>query len=152
VRQLFWLVAVPGLVGATMRFPYGFLVSLVGGRNWTIVSAALLLVPTVLLGVLVQHPESPYWLMFLAAATAGLGGGNFASSMANISHFYPDSKKGLALGLNAAGGNIGVATVQLLVPLVVGVGGAHLANAGRLWLPLIVLAALGAFFFMDNLT
>src|SRR5205807_5460082 len=120
--QLLWLVAVPGLVGATMRFPYGFGVSLVGGRNWTTVSAALLLVPTILLSVLVQHPHAPYWLLFLAAATAGFGGGNFASSMANISHFYPDSRKGLALGLNAAGGNVGVAVVQFAVPAAVGLG------------------------------
>jgi NNP family nitrate/nitrite transporter-like MFS transporter len=89
--------------------------------------------------------------MMLAAATAGLGGGNFASSMANISFFYPDREKGFALGLNAAGGNIGVATVQLLVPILVGAGGAHLAIAGRMWLPLIVVAAGGAFLFMDNL-
>jgi MFS transporter, NNP family, nitrate/nitrite transporter len=92
--------------------------------------------------------------MMLAASTAGLGGGNFASSMANISFFYPDREKGFALGLNAAGGNIGVSTVQLLVPIVVGgvaAGGAHLANAGRMWLLPIVVAAGGAFFFMDNL-
>src|SRR6185369_7965507 len=95
-----------------------------------------------------------FWLMMLAASTAGLGGGNFASSMANISFFFPDRKKGFALGLNAAGGNIGVSTVQLLVPIVVGgvgAGGAHLANAGLMWLPLIAIATCGAFFFMDNL-
>ena len=161
VGQLFWLVAVPGLVGATMRFPYGFVVSIVGGRNWTIVSAALLLIPTTLLGVLVLHPETPYWLMFLAAATAGLGGGNFASSMANISYFYPDSRKGLALGINAAGGNLGVAFVQFVVPAAIGLGVLGLSAtgvahpalqwAGFLWLPLIVASVLGAWFLMDNL-
>jgi len=150
--QLFALVSLPGLVGAIMRFPYTFAVPRFGGRNWTIVSALLLFIPTLALITLVQRPDTPFWLMMVAAATAGLGGGNFASSMANISFFYPDRKKGFALGLNAAGGNIGVSTVQLLVPIVVGVGGAHLANAGRMWLPLIVVAALGAFFFMDNLT
>ena len=150
--QLFALVSVPGLVGAILRFPYTFAVPRFGGRNWTVVSALLLFIPTLALITLVQRPDTPYWLMMLAASTAGLGGGNFASSMANISFFYPDREKGFALGLNAAGGNIGVSTVQLLVPILVGVGGAHLANAGRMWLPLIVVAAAGAFFFMNNLT
>src|SRR5438445_79877 len=112
-EQLFTLVAIPGLVGAFMRFPYTFAVPKFGGRNWTVVSALLLLIPSIALVVLVRHPETPFWLMALAASTAGLGGGNFASSMANISFFYPDRKKGFALGLNAAGGNIGVSTVQL---------------------------------------
>src|SRR5262249_17717293 len=150
--QLFALVSVPGLVGALMRFPYTFAVPRFGGRNWTIVSALLLAIPTLALVTLVQRPDTPFWLMMLAAATAGLGGGNFASSMAHLSFFFPDREKGFALGLNAAGGNIGVATVQLLVPIIVGVGGAHLARAGGMWLPLIVLAACGAFLFMDNLS
>jgi NNP family nitrate/nitrite transporter-like MFS transporter len=149
--QLFALVSLPGLIGALMRFPYTFAVPRFGGRNWTIVSALLLFIPTILLITLVQRPDTPFWMMMAAASTAGLGGGNFASSMANISFFFPDREKGFALGLNAAGGNIGVSTVQLLVPIVVGVGGAHLANAGKMWLPLIVVAACGAFFFMDNL-
>jgi len=99
-EQLFNLVAVPGLVGALMRFPYAFAVPKFGGRNWTIVSALLLFIPTTALAVLVTRPDTPYWLMVTAAATAGLGGGNFASSMANISFFYPDREKGFALGLN----------------------------------------------------
>jgi NNP family nitrate/nitrite transporter-like MFS transporter len=161
VAELFWLVSVPGLVGATLRFPYGVAVPILGGRNWTVVSAALLLVPTLLLAFLVQHPETPFWPMLLAAATAGLGGGNFASSMSNISFFYPDRRKGWALGLNAAGGNIGVAVVQFVVPAVIGLGvlglnakaARHVAlqNAGLVWVPLIVAAALCAFLFMDNL-
>jgi NNP family nitrate/nitrite transporter-like MFS transporter len=150
--QLFALVSVPGLVGALMRFPYTFAVPRFGGRNWTIVSALLLFIPTTLLVTLVQRPDTPFWMMMLAASTAGLGGGNFASSMANISFFFPDREKGFALGLNAAGGNIGVSTVQLLVPIVVGVGGAHLARGGLMWMPLVVVAACGAFFFMDNLS
>ena len=159
--QLFWLVSIPGLVGATMRFPYGFVVARVGGRNWTVISVALLLIPSALLAVLVQHPGTPYWALIAAAATAGFGGGNFASSMANISYFYPDSKKGWALGLNAAGGNIGVAVVQFVVPAVIGLGvlglaahrAAHLSLqwAGLVWLPFIVVAMIGAFFFMNNL-
>jgi MFS transporter, NNP family, nitrate/nitrite transporter len=158
--QLFQLVAIPGLVGALMRFPYTFAVPKFGGRNWTVVSALLLFIPTLSLIYLVNQPDTPFWLMATAAATAGLGGGNFSSSMANISFFFPDKEKGFALGLNAAGGNIGVSTVQLLVPIVVGYallpGSAskklHLENAGLLWLPLIVIAALGAFFFMNNLS
>src|SRR5882672_6759524 len=119
-EQLFSLVALPGLIGSLMRFPYTFAVPRFGGRNWTIVSAALLFIPTTLVAILVTRPTTPYWVMTLAAATAGLGGGNFASSMANISFFYPDREKGFALGLNAAGGNIGVSTVQLLIPLIIG--------------------------------
>ncbi len=159
-EQLFSLVAVPGLIGSLMRFPYTFAVPKFGGRNWTIVSALLLLIPTTSLALLVRHPETPYWMMALAAATAGLGGGNFASSMANISFFYPDREKGFALGLNAAGGNIGVSTVQLLIPIVMtipilssGSGKSlHLENAGLFWLPLVVIAAVGAARYMNNLT
>src|SRR5262249_9555942 len=111
----------------------------------------LLLVPTTSLVLLVGNPSTPFWLMALAASTAGLGGGNFASSMANISFFYPDRKKGFALGLNAAGGNIGVSSVQLLTPMAIGIGGAiHLQNAGWMWMPFIALAAFGAFAFMNN--
>ncbi|WP_394822327.1 MFS transporter [Pendulispora albinea] len=149
--QLFLLVALPGLVGAFMRFPYTFAVPRFGGRNWTVVSALLLMIPTTALALLVTRPATPFWWMALAASTAGLGGGNFASSMANISFFYPDKKKGLALGLNAAGGNIGVSSVQLLTPMAIGIGGLHLQNAGLMWMPLIALAAIGAFAFMNNL-
>ncbi|HEX8794557.1 MAG TPA: MFS transporter [Polyangiaceae bacterium] len=149
--RLFLLVAVPGLVGALMRVPYTFAVPRFGGRNWTIVSALLLLVPASALALLVAHPETPFGLMLLAAATAGLGGGNFASSMANISFFYPDREKGWALGLNAAGGNIGVSTVQLLVPLVIGAGAVSLSRAGWMWMPAIAVAAIGAARWMDNI-
>src|SRR5262249_6860498 len=109
--QLFQLVALPGLIGSLIRFPYAFAVTTFGGRNWTIFSAAVLFIPTLALAYFVTQPDTPFWLMLLVAATAGLGGGNFASSMANISFFYPDRMKGWALGLNAAGGNIGVSGV-----------------------------------------
>src|SRR5262245_32789845 len=105
--ELFFLVALPGLVGALCRFPYTFAVARFGGRNWTIFSVLILLVPSASLAILVTRPTTPLWLMALGASTAGLGGGNFASSMANISFFYPDKDKGFALGMNAAGGNIG---------------------------------------------
>ena len=154
--QLFWLVAMPNLVGALLRLPYTVAVARFGGRNWTIASALLLAIPVLLLWYCVTHPGLPFWVLLACAATAGLGGGNFASSMANISYFFPDSRKGLALGLNAAGGNIGVANVQLLVPLVIMIGVAAgelpaLSNAAIMWLPLIVAAALCSALFMDNL-
>lgn len=162
--QLFTLVAVPNLVGATVRFPYTFAVPRFGGRNWTIVSALLLLIPTILLAVLVSNPSTPYWALLAAAATAGLGGGNFASSMANISFFYPNARKGLALGLNAAGGNLGVAVLQLVAPFAIAAGtlavvgggqganGAlHLQNVGLMLIPFILAAAFCAWRFMDNL-
>jgi NNP family nitrate/nitrite transporter-like MFS transporter len=161
--QLFQLVALPGLIGSLMRFPYTFLVTTFGGRNWTIFSASVLFIPTIALAYFVGHPETPFWLMLLAAATAGLGGGNFASSMTNISFFYPDRMKGWALGLNAAGGNIGVSSVQLLTPILMGlgiinlyqatpVGGVYLQNAGLMWIVPLIIALIGAYFFMNNLT
>src|SRR5262249_11001292 len=127
--QLFQLVALPGLIGSLMRFPYTFAVTTFGGRNWTIFSAVVLFIPTLALAYFVTQPDTPFWLMLVVAATAGLGGGNFASSMANISFFYPDRMKGWALGLNAAGGNIGVSGVQLLTPLLLGVGFVSLYQA-----------------------
>jgi NNP family nitrate/nitrite transporter-like MFS transporter len=120
--QLFQLVALPGLVGSLMRFPYTFAVPKFGGRNWTMVSATLLFIPTIALAYFVARPDTPFWLMLIVAATAGLVGGNFASSMANISFFYPNRMKGWALGLNAAGGNIGVSSLQFLTPIVIGFG------------------------------
>jgi NNP family nitrate/nitrite transporter-like MFS transporter len=151
--QLFWLVALPSLVGATLRLPYTFAVPRFGGRNWTIVSASLLLIPTIGLTYFITQPGTPFWVMALVSATAGAGGGNFASSMTNISFFYPEKEKGFALGINAAGGNLGVAVVQLLVPIVI-VAGAGLAldRAGLLWIPLIVLAAFWAWKVMANLS
>ena len=160
-QQLFFLVAAPNLVGALIRVPYTFAVPRFGGRNWTIVSALLLLVPTFLYVVAVQDTSTPYWLMVLIAATAGLGGGNFASSMANINAFYPADKKGAALGLNAAGGNIGVAVIQFFLPIIVGAagafglvkasGGIHLERAGLVYVVLALVAAVGAYLFMNNL-
>jgi len=153
VDQQFWLIAVPSLVGATLRIPYTFAVPLFGGRTWTVVSALLLLVPTVALAVVVQNPETPFGVMLLVAALAGVGGGNFASSMANISFFYPEKEKGRALGLNAAGGNLGTAAVQLAVPLVIVAGaGIALERAGLMMIPFILLAAFLAWRYMDNLS
>jgi len=162
--ELFQLVALPGLVGSIMRFPYTFAVTTFGGRNWTIFSGAVLFIPTIALAYFVTQPDTPFWLMLWVAATAGLGGGNFASSMANISFFYPNRMKGWALGINAAGGNIGVSGVQLLTPILLGVGlvnlyraapepgGIYLQNAGLMWLLPLVIAVMGAALFMNNLT
>lgn len=151
--QALTVLAVASGVGAFLRIPYTFAVPLFGGRNWTVVSALLLLVPTLGLAWVVQHPELPFGVLLLVAATAGLGGGNFASSMANISFFYPEREKGWALGLNAAGGNIGVAVAQKVVPLAIGLGGlaAGLSNAGLVYVPLALAAAVTAWLFMDNL-
>ncbi|GAA0816466.1 MFS transporter [Spirilliplanes yamanashiensis] len=152
VDQLFWLVAVPNLVGAVMRLPYTAAVARFGGRTWTTVSSALLLIPIGLMTACVLNPATPYWMFLVAATTAGLGGGNFASSMANISYFYPERHKGVALGVNAAGGNLGVAVVQFAVPLVIVAGaGLHLEYAPLLWLLPVVAATVGAWLFMDNL-
>ncbi len=152
VDQMFWLVSVPALVGAALRLPYTFAVPLFGGRNWTVVSALLLLAPTLALAVVVQRPETPFAVLVLVAALAGVGGGNFASSMANISFFYPEAQKGKALGLNAAGGNLGTAAVQFAVPLVIVSGaGIALERAGLVFLPLIALAAWLAWTRMDNI-
>jgi MFS transporter, NNP family, nitrate/nitrite transporter len=162
--QLFQLVALPGLIGSLMRFPYTFAVVTFGGRNWTIFSASVLFIPVLALSYFVTKPDTAFWLMLLVAATAGLGGGNFASSMTNISFFYPDRMKGWALGLNAAGGNIGVSSVQLLTPILLGVGfinlylglpssgGFYLQNAGLMWLLPLAIAVCGAIFLMNNLT
>ncbi|MGL4177785.1 MAG: MFS transporter [Dermatophilaceae bacterium] len=151
--QALTVVAVASGVGAFLRIPYTFAVPVFGGRNWTVVSALLLLVPTLGLVWVVQNPDVPFWVLLLVAGTAGFGGGNFASSMANISFFYPEREKGWALGLNAAGGNIGVAVAQKAVPLTIGLGGvaAGLANAGFLYVPLALVAAYLAYRYMDNL-
>ncbi|HEX6944965.1 MAG TPA: MFS transporter, partial [Casimicrobiaceae bacterium] len=153
VPEQFWLTAVPNLIGSALRIPYTFAVPRFGGRTWTTISASLLLIPALLLAVVVpsgwmhaQSHDTQFWVLLGCAATAGFGGGNFSSSMANISFFYPEGRKGLALGLNAAGGNLGVAVAQLLVPLVIIIGvpaaavklpihEVHLAYAGLMWLP-----------------
>jgi NNP family nitrate/nitrite transporter-like MFS transporter len=148
----FFLVAVPTLVGSILRLPYTMAPARFGGRNWTIVSAALLLIPTILAAIVMQ-PGTPYWVFVLVAAVGGLGGGNFASSMANINAFYPEAKKGWALGLNAGGGNIGVPVIQLVGLLIIATAG---AGAPRIllgvYIPLIVVAATFAALKMDNLT
>jgi MFS transporter, NNP family, nitrate/nitrite transporter len=165
--QLFWLAAVPGLSGATLRIFYSFMVPIFGGRRWTTISTASLLIPALGIGFAVQNPETPYWLFLLLALLCGFGGGNFASSMANISFFFPKAEKGRALGLNAGLGNLGVSAVQLVVPLIItagvfgALGGAPqqlpdggrlwLQNAGFVWVPFIAAAAIAAWFGMNDI-
>ena len=170
LSEQFLLIALPNLIGAGLRIPYTFAVPKFGGRAWTTFSASLLLIPVLLLAIVVpsgwlldQSHSTQIWVLALCAATAGFGGGNFSSSMANISFFYPERHKGFALGLNAAGGNLGVAVTQLLVPLVIIIGvpaaavklpahEVHLSYAGLMWLPFIVIAAIGAWLYMDSIT
>ena len=165
-NQLFWLAALPSFCGATLRIFYAFAVPMVGGRRFTALATASLLLPAIGIGFAVQDPSTPYELMVLLALLCGLGGGNFASSMANISFFFPSKSQGVALGLNAGLGHLGVAIVQLVVPLVIGVGlfggfgGAPqatgqgpmwLQNAGFVWVPFIAASALAAWFGMDDI-
>ncbi|MFF8596070.1 nitrate/nitrite transporter [Streptomyces sp. NPDC015220] len=145
----FLLTSVVTLVGAVVRVPYTFAVAVFGGRNWTIVSAGLLLVPTVA-AFAVMHPGTSFATFLWVGLLAGIGGGNFASSMTNINAFFPMRRKGWALGLNAGGGNVGVPVIQLAALAVIGAGGGPRVLLG-IYIPLIVVAAVLAALFMDNL-
>jgi NNP family nitrate/nitrite transporter-like MFS transporter len=165
--ELFWLTALPGLSGASLRVFYSFLVPIFGGRRWTAISTASLMIPAVWLGLAVQNPATPYWQFVAIAMLCGFGGGNFASSMSNISFFFPKARQGYALGMNAGLGNLGVSTTQFVIPLVIGVGlfGAiagepqttadgrvlYLQNAGFVWLPFLAICTLAAWFGMNDL-
>jgi MFS transporter, NNP family, nitrate/nitrite transporter len=170
-NQLFWLASLPALCGATLRIFYSFAVPIFGGRRWTAISTASLLLPATGIGFAVQNPATPYEVFVVLAVLCGLGGGNFASSMSNISFFFPKAKKGTALGLNAGLGNLGVSLVQFVVPMVItaGVFGAlggdaqmvvkngtempmWLQNAGFIWVPFIAIAAVAAWFGMNDLS
>jgi len=117
-QQLFTLTAIAGIAGATMRIPSSFFIRLAGGRNTIFLTTAMLLAPAIGTGIVLQHPEWPLWSFQLMALWCGVGGGNFASSMSNISTFFPKRLQGTALGLNAGLGNFGVTTMQIVVPLV----------------------------------
>lgn len=170
-EQLFTLAAVPGLTGATLRVFYSFCVPIFGGKNWTVFSTSTLLIPSIGIGYAIQDLNTSYATMVLLSAFCGFGGGNFSSSMSNISFFYPKKKQGIALGLNAGLGNLGVSVLQFTVPIIMGVGifefitggpqelilsnGAikkvWLQNAAFVWVVPVILATVSAFFFMDNL-
>ena len=165
--QLFWLAALPALSGATLRIFYSFMVPIFGGRRWTAIATASLMIPAVWLGIAVQDPTTPFWHFVAIAILCGLGGGNFASSMSNISFFFPKARQGYALGMNAGLGNLGVSATQFLIPLVItaGVFGAvagppqatadggtmYLQNAGFIWLPFLLVSAVAAWFGMNDL-
>ncbi|MFF3504859.1 nitrate/nitrite transporter [Streptomyces sp. NPDC003247] len=145
----FLLTSVVTLVGAVVRVPYTFAVAIFGGRNWTIISAGLLLVPTIA-AFAVMKPGTSFGTFLLVGLLAGIGGGNFASSMTNINAFFPLRKKGWALGLNAGGGNIGVPVIQLVTLAIIGAGGGPRVLLG-IYIPLIFVAAALAALCMDNL-
>lgn len=170
-NQLFWLAAAPALSGATLRIFYSFMVPIFGGRRWTAISTASLLIPVIGIGIAVQDPTTSYPAMLVLALLCGLGGGNFSSSMANISFFFPKERKGSALGVNAGLGNLGVSSVQFLAPLVVTMpiwlafgGDPQLItnkagqqveiwaqNAAFIWVPFIAIAALAAWIGMNDI-
>ena len=174
-NQLFTLSAVAGLSGATLRIPNSFLISISGGRNVIALTTALLIIPSLGAGIALQNPDTPYSVFVALAFLSGIGGGNFASSMSNISFFYPKKNQGAALGLNAGLGNVGVSIMQVLLPFVMtfalfgplsgsgiplptDVGNkaagtlVWLQNCGLVWVPILVILAINAWVNMDNLT
>jgi len=167
--QLYTLSAIAGLAGATLRIPNSFFIALCGGRNVIAVTTALLIVPSLGVGMALQDPETSYFTFALFAALSGIGGGAFASSMSNISFFFPKRMQGLSLGLNAGLGNVGVSIMQVALPFVMTfglfgalggeprtlpeeLGGASvwIQNAGLIWVPVLALLALVAWFGMNN--
>ncbi len=173
-NQLFNLSAVAGLSGATLRSPNSFLIAISGGRNTIALTTAFLIIPSLGAGVALQNPETPYGIFVVLAALSGIGGGNFASSMSNISFFFPKKNQGAALGLNAGLGNVGVSVMQVLLPFVMtfGLFGAlggkgiplptdvgnkvagslvYLQNCGLVWVPILVILTINAWVNMNNL-
>ena len=170
-QELFWLAALPGLSGATLRIFYSFMPAMFGGRLWTTLSTWSLMIPAIGMGYAVQNPATPYWIFLVLALLCGFGGGNFASSMANISFFFPKAEKGNALAINAGLGNLGVSVVQFVVPLAItagvfgALGGAPqtatvngvtttlwLQNAGFVFVPFIAISAIAAWFGMNDIS
>jgi len=173
--EYFTLTAIAGLSGATLRIPSTFFIRIAGGRNTIFFTTALLMIPAVGTGMALQNADTPFWVFQFLALLSGFGGGNFASSMSNISFFYPKKQQGAALGMNAGLGNFGVTTMQILVPLIMtfGVFGGEsmtlvsssgwifgkiaegtptfLHNAGYVWLILLVPLAFASWFGMNNI-
>src|SRR5690554_5332012 len=177
-EQLFALVAIAGLSGATLRIPASFMIRIAGGRNTVFLTTAMLMIPAVSTGIALMNPHTPFWVFQLMALLSGIGGGNFACSMSNISTFFPKSQQGYGLGMNAGLGNFGVTTMQILIPLVMTVGlfGAiggepmilqnasgtligridagsetWIQNAGFVWLFLLIPLAFAGWFGLNNL-
>ncbi|QTP53413.1 antiporter [Billgrantia sulfidoxydans] len=178
VDQLFMLTAIAGLAGATLRIPASFMIRIAGGRNTVFLTTALLMIPAFGTGIALMNPDTPFWVFQALALLSGIGGGNFAASMSNISTFFPKKQQGYALGMNAGLGNFGVTTMQILIPLVMTVGlfgaiagGAMeltsssgtligrieagtptwIQNAGFIWLVFLVPLAFLGWFGMNNL-
>ncbi|HFR0836680.1 TPA: nitrate/nitrite transporter NarU, partial [Shigella sonnei] len=165
--QLFLLTALPSVSGALLRVPYSFMVPIFGGRRWTVFSTAILIIPCVWLGIAVQNPNTPFGIFIVIALLCGFAGANFASSMGNISFFFPKAKQGSALGINGGLGNLGVSVMQLVAPLVIfvpvfaflGVNGVpqadgsvmSLANAAWIWVPLLAIATIAAWSGMNDI-
>lgn len=166
--QLFMLTALPGLSGALLRVPYAFMVPIFGGRRWTAFSTGIMIIPCVWLGIAVQDPTTPFSVFVVIALLCGFAGANFASSMANISFFFPKAKQGSALGLNGGLGNMGVSVMQLVAPLAIGMsifaifGGKgveqadgsvlFVENAAWIWVPFLIFFTLAAWFGMNDLS
>jgi NNP family nitrate/nitrite transporter-like MFS transporter len=173
--QYFTLTAIAGLSGATLRIPSTFFIRIAGGRNTIFFTTALLMIPAFGTGIALQDAETPFWMFQFLALLSGFGGGNFASSMSNISFFYPKKQQGAALGMNAGLGNFGVTTMQVLVPLVMTMGvfggesmtlvngsgwifgkiaagtPTYLHNAGFIWLVFLIPLAFLGWFGMNNI-
>jgi len=174
--QLLTLAATAGLAGATLRIPSTFFIRLAGGRNTIFLTTLLLILPAVGVGIALSSPDTPFWHFQILALLSGFGGGNFASSMSNISFFFPKKVQGYSLGMNAGLGNFGVTTMQILIPLVmtlavVGLGDAqilkitsgtiigeipvgtatHLQNAGYIWVIILIPIIVATWFGMNNI-
>ena len=175
--QLFTLAAIAGLAGATLRIPSTFFIRLAGGRNTLFLTTSLLILPALGVGIALSNPDTPFWHFQILALLSGLGGGNFASSMSNISYFYPKKVQGYALGMNAGLGNFGVTTMQILIPLVMTMAVAftgdamqleiasgtligkipagtdtYIQNAGYIWLVILIPLAIATWTGMNNIT
>ncbi|MEX0827420.1 MAG: antiporter, partial [Haliea sp.] len=176
--ELFTLTAIAGLTGATLRIPASFMIRIAGGRNTIFLTTALLIIPAFGAGLALQNLNTPLWVFMLLALLSGVGGGNFAASMSNISTFFPKRQQGLALGLNAGLGNFGVTTMQILIPAVMTVGlfgliagdsmtlvkdsgtligrieagtETWIQNAGFIWVAILIPLVIAAWFGMNNL-
>ena len=165
--QLFLLTALPSLSGAILRVPYSFMVPIFGGRYWTVLSTIILVVPCIWLGIAIQNPATPFWVFITIALLCGFAGANFASSMGNISFFFPKAKQGSALGINGGLGNLGVSVMQMIAPAAIflpifaflGIHGVPqedgsllaLSNAALVWVPLLVIATFAAWVGMNDI-
>ncbi len=169
-EELFTLAAIAGLSGATLRIPSSFLIRIAGGRNVIFLTTGLLIIPALGVGLALADPTTPLWVFWVLATLSGLGGGNFASSMSNISFFFPKRMQGMSLGLNAGLGNLGVSVMQILIPFVMtfslfgafaGEGRvvpadpgtlSFIQNAGFVWVPILLVLAIAGFLGMNNIT